>query len=422
MNGIGQAGARPSPEEIRAFVEEALQQDDWRGKRVLLVVPDNTRTAPIGALFKAIHAAVYDQVAKLDVLIALGTHPPLSEDGLRTRLDLTESERTGAYRDVAIINHQWRDPGALASLGTIPAGEVAAITDGLFEMDVEVTINRRVFDYDLLCIVGPVFPHEVVGFSGGNKYLFPGISGQEIIDFFHWLGAVITNPCIIGRKHTPVRAVLDRAAGLLETPRRCFACVVEKTELAGLWYGTPEQAWDRAAEASARSHVVYHPRAYQTVLACAPAMYDDLWTGGKCMYKLEPVVADGGELIIYAPHITEVSITHGPLIERIGYHVRDYFLQQWDSFQGDPWGVLAHSTHVRGVGTFEDGVELGRIQVTLATGIPEALCRQINLGYRDPATIDPNSFRDREDEGILYVEKAGEVLHRLEDPPAWQKP
>jgi len=56
-----------------------------------------------------------------------------------------------------------------------------------------------------------VFPHEVVGFSGGNKYLFPGVGGPQILNFFHWLGAVVTNPMIIGNKWTPVRKVVDRA-------------------------------------------------------------------------------------------------------------------------------------------------------------------------------------------------------------------
>lgn len=124
-------------------------------------------------------------------------------------------------------------------------------------------------------------------------------------------------------------------------------------------------------------------RPYHTILSCAPAMYDELWTGGKCMYKLEPVLAEGGELIIYAPHISEISVTHGKLIEEVGYHCRDYFLKQWDRFKDYPWGVLAHSTHVRGQGRFEGGVEIPRARVTLATKISTETCRKINLGYRD---------------------------------------
>ena len=196
-----------------------------------------------------------------------------------------------------------------------------------------------------------------------------------------------------------------------------MSLVVRGEALAGLFCGTPEEAWSAAADLSDKIHIVYKDRPYRSVLSCAPPMYDELWIGGKCMYKLEPVVADGGELIIYAPHIREISVTHGAVIERIGYHVRDYFLKQWDRFADYPRGVLAHSTHVKGVGTYEDGVESPRMNVVLATGIPEAICRKVNLGYRDPASIDPEEWKDREDEGSCYVPKAGETLYRLRQDP-----
>jgi nickel-dependent lactate racemase len=282
---------------------------------------------------------------------------------------------------------------------------------------VAVQINRRVRDYDLLCVVGPVFPHEVVGFSGGNKYFFPGISGPDVLNLFHWLGALITNYRINGTKRTPVRDVIDRAAAMIPVEKRCFCLNVMKADTKGIFFGTPEEAWSPAADLAARTHMRYYERPFHSVLAMAPAMYDEIWVAGKCMYKLEPVIADGGELIIYGPHIREVSITHGPLIRRIGYHVRDYFLAQMDRFADVPGGILAHSTHVRGAGTFVDGVERPRVQVTLATAIPEAECRAINLGYRDPATIDPEAWRGREDEGYLLVPSAGEILYRLTSHP-----
>ena len=150
-------------------------------------------------------------------------------------------------------------------------------------------------------------------------------------------------------------------------------------------------------------------------------MYDDLWTGAKCMYKMESVVADGGELIIYAPHITEISYTHGKIIRQIGYHTRDYFLWQWERFKDYPWGVLAHSTHVRGIGSMEGETEIPRIQVTLATGIDEPTCRQINLGYRDPDSIDVSWWADHQSDSRLYVPKAGEMLYKLTNPPEWQR-
>ncbi len=226
---------------------------------------------------------------------------------------------------------------------------------------------------------------------------------------------MITNAAIIGVKDTPVRAVVDRAAALIPVQRRCLAFVVSpQAGLHGLFYGTPESAWNSAADLSSRVHIARVPSPFQQVLSCAPSMYDELWVAGKCMYKLEPVVADGGELIIYAPHLTEVSITHGALIEKMGYHCRDYFTKQWDKFQDIPRGVLAHSTHVRGQGTFADGVERCRIAVTLATGLPKRKCEHLGLGYRDPDSIDVESFAGREDEGVLLVRKAGEILYRLE--------
>jgi nickel-dependent lactate racemase len=405
--------------EVRDIATGLLCPLNLSGKKVLLVVPDHTRTAPVGLMFRTIFDLIGQEVANLDIMIALGTHPPMSDEAINERLEITPAERATKYDKVRFFNHSWDDPATLELIGTISKSEIGEITGGLFEQEVRVEINRRIFDYDRIVIVGPVFPHEVVGFSGGNKYLFPGISGPEILNFFHWLGAVITNPKIIGNKWTPVRRVVDRAAAMVPVAKSAFCMVVERGQLAGLYAGTPEDAWSQAADLSDKLHIVYKDRPFHTVLSCAPAMYDEIWVGGKCMYKLEPVVADGGELIIYAPHIREVSLVHGALIGKVGYHTRDYFLKQWEKFKDVPWGVLAHSTHVRGIGSYEDGIEKPRVQVTLATAIPEATCRAINLGYRDPSSIRVEDFQNREDDGILYVPKAGEMLYRLKNPPAW---
>lgn len=417
MSTHAESGAALNPEQVRTIVQQAVAGWRLEGKRVLLLVPDQTRSCPLGLLFREIHAAAERRVKQLDVMIALGTHPPMSEAQINQRLEITAEERATRYAGVRFLNHAWDDPGQLTEIGRLSRPEVAELTEHRFALEVPVTCNRVVREYDVLVIVGPVFPHEVVGFSGGNKYIFPGISGPEILNFFHWLGAVITNPRIIGNKWTPVRRVVDRAAGLLPVERRAFCMVVEGKELSGLFAGTPEEAWSRAADLSAQRHIIRTDRTYHTVLSCAPAMYDELWVGGKCMYKLEPTLAEGADLIIYAPHIQHVSQTHGGLIRAIGYHTRDYFLKQWDRFKDYPWGILAHSTHVKGIGTYEGGVERPRANVILATGIPEAECRAINLGYRDPATIRVEEFAGREAEGVLHVPKAGEMLYRWKDAP-----
>jgi nickel-dependent lactate racemase len=415
------SGARPvTPGQVSDTVAKACPADIYRGQRILVIVPDGTRTAPVGLLFKTLHAALGDVTSRLDVMIALGTHPPMSEEAICGRLDLSPAERRGPYRRVEFINHEWDNPAALREIGTLTAAEISDLTGGLFSMEVPVEINQRVFDYDQIIIIGPVFPHEVVGFSGGNKYLFPGVAGPRILNFFHWLGALVTNPMIIGNKWTPVRRVVDRAGALVAVPKLCFCMVVAPDQsLAGLFAGTPEGAWDAASDLSREIHITHKERPFHTVLSCCPPMYADVWTGGKAMYKLEPVLADGAELIIYAPHITEVSVTHGRTLLEIGYHCRDYFLEQWDRFQHHPWGVLAHSTHVRGLGTFENGVEQCRVRVTLATGIPESVCKRINLGYRDPGSIRTGDYANREDGGVLFVPKAGEMLFHLTKQPKW---
>jgi nickel-dependent lactate racemase len=401
---------------------EAFQAADYRNRKVLLIIPDGTRTAPIGLVFRTLHDQIGGVTRSFDVLIALGTHQPMSESAIRQRLEISEDERKGVYRRVRIFNHEWNNPEALQRIGVIPAEEIHELSGGLFSMDVPVEINKLVFDYDQVIIAGPVFPHEVVGFSGGNKYLFPGISGPELLNFFHWLGAVITTPKVIGSKWTPVRKVVDRAGAMLNMDKRCVAMVVRADKsLAGLFIGSPEEAWDQASELSRQVHIIYKDRPFDSILSCVPTMYDEIWTAGKAMYKLEPVLADGGELIIYAPHVREVCVTHRETITAIGYHCRDYFLKQWDAFKHYPWGVLAHSSHVHGLGTYEDGVETRRARVTLATGIPPEVCRSINLGYRDPASIRSEDFANREDEGVLLVPRAGEILYQLKNPPDWAK-
>ncbi len=409
-------------DEIRAFVAQAMTSLELDGKRVLFIIPDHTRSMPMPAMFRALHAELSARVKKMDFLVALGTHPPMTEAMLNALVGITPDERAEEFKDVGIVNHAWDNPEQLACIGTISEDDIFEISGGLMRQSVDVTLNKMILDYDLLCVVGPVFPHEVVGFSGGNKYFFPGIAGSDIINLFHWLGALISNPVINGTMHTPVREVVNRAAAFIRVEKRCIALNVMGKDCHGLFFGTPEEAWEAAATMALRTHIVYKEKPFKSVLAMAPAMYDEIWVAGKCMYKLEPVVADGGELIIYGKHIKEVSVTHGKYIKRIGYHTRDYFLSQMEKYTDIPGGILAHSTHVRGIGEMVNGVERPRMQVTLATSIPKEECEAINLGYRDPGSINPDDWKDRENEGLLLVPHAGEVLYRLREGNPCPKP
>jgi len=399
--------------QAREAVGEFFARNDYAGKRILMIIPDNTRSGPIGDIFKIIYEFLGPKAKAVDCLVALGTHQPMSEEQICARLSMTPDERKSKYAAVKFFNHEWEEPQTFTSIGKISADEIEQISDGLFAEEVDVAINKLLFEYDEFFILGPVFPHEVVGFSGGHKYIFPGIAGDDIIHFFHWLGAVVTNPLINGSKWTPTRKVVEKAASLITMPHKLFAIVALEDKLKGIFIGDTLETWEKAADLSEQVHITYKDKPYNTILGIAPEMYDDIWTAGKVMYKLEPILADGGTLIIYAPHITEISYTHGKWLDKIGYHTRDYFLKRMEQFAGVPRGIMAHSTHVKGIGTFIDGVEKPRTNVALATSISQQRCEKVNLDYLNPDDIYIADYENREDEGILVVQHAGEVLHRL---------
>jgi nickel-dependent lactate racemase len=413
--GKGSTTTTLTTAEVQQLLAQACAATGLDGKRVLVIIPDGTRHAPIPLLFRALYEQLGQRVERLDYLIALGTHQPMNEEAIARLVGVSAEERAVSYPKAHIYNHNWSDPDALKTIGVISPQEAERLTEGMLSEEVPVTLNRKIFDYDQLIICGPVFPHEVAGFSGGAKYFFPGIAGANIINFSHWLGARVTSMETIGIKDTLTRRVIHRAAEFVTVPTLCIALVMQGENFHGMYIGSYKDAFNDAADLSGQLNIVWKPRPFKRVLSMPSTIYDDLWTAAKAMYKTEPVIADGGEVIIYAPHLSEVSYTHGKLIDRVGYHVRDYFLKQWDRFKDVPGSILAHSTHVKGTGTYdaEHGVETPRIQVTLATAIPEERCRRINLGYVDYHTIDPEEWQGREEEGILYVPNAGEMLFRV---------
>lgn len=413
LKGIGSPDRSLLEEEVTALLDEGTPAGLFDKKRVLVLTPDATRSCPLPMMVRAIRKTVGERCARLDFMVALGTHTPLPLESILALYGIARPQQD--FPNSAFYNHEWGRTDTFLRIGILAPADVEQISGGLLSEEVPVEINKRIFDYDLLLIAGPVFPHEVVGYSGGAKYLFPGISGGDFLHFFHWLGAVITCKNIIGIKDTPVRRMIDKAMEKIPVPVHCLAMVVnQNSNLCGLYVGDVREAWSKAADLSSQVHVVTRKKPFRVVLGRAPAMYDEIWTAGKVMYKLEQVVADQGTLIIYGPHIREISRTWGKYIERIGYHTRDYFLAQMERFKDIPRGVLAHLTHVRGTGTYEKGVEKPHVHVVLATSIPRETCHRINLGYMDPSGIRLSDYADREDEGILFVDHAGEILYRLE--------
>jgi lactate racemase len=410
--GKGHADRTLSEDELRELIAASSRELGVGGKRVLVIVPDGTRTMPMALMFELLQEEIGRRAAACDYLVALGTHPRMTDEQLRCHFG--RPVENGTCDGARIFNHRWDLADTFAEIGTISADEVTDVSGKLLTEPISVRINRRIFDYDQVLICGPVFPHEVVGFSGGNKYLFPGISGKEMIDQTHWLGALLGSYHIIGTESTPVRELIDRAAAKIKVPIACMALVVGHEGVSGLYFGSAREAWKSAAALSAQTHIEWVERPFRRVLAIMPEMYADIWTAAKGMYKAEPAMMDEGEVVIYAPHITEFSYTW-PQIESIGYHCRDYFVKQWKHFADVPRGVLAHSTHLRGQGAFDvtTGFERDRIRVTLATGISEERCRDGNLGYLNPKEVQPQKWVGREAEDIKLIPRAGEMLYRL---------
>ncbi len=412
---IGGPHQQVSDADLARFVEENLAGVPLDGRRVVLVVPDGTRSMPLPLVMRIVHRALVDRVASLTAVIALGTHSYMEPDEIERMLGAEPGGLEALYPGLTVINHEWRDPDQVVEVGTLSADQIEQLSRGSVRQEVRVEINRHVVEADYAIVIGPVFPHEVVGISGGNKYFIPGCATHEIIDLSHWVGALIGVEDMIGSTEiTPVRAIINAGSDLIDTEKLALCLVVQSgtgaVEAAA--FGTTEDAWAATAQVAAESHTVYLDQPVQRVLAIMPTRYDDIWTAAKGCYKVQPAMADGGEVVIYAPHVTEVSETHQEIYQ-IGYHCMEYFTRQAERFDWVPKGVLAHSTHVRGAGTFdpETGVEQNRIRVTLATGISPEVCASVNLGYLDPASIDLDAWRA--DPEVMVVENAGEVLFRV---------
>jgi lactate racemase len=416
--GTGAANADLKVGDMRPIVEEALH-DVAAGSRVLAVVPDRTRDDNTPELFPLISQTLSRlQAASLDVLIAQGTHVAMTDAEKRAKIGvgLTSIPLLGN-----LFDHHWDRESELTTLGTIDADVIARETGGLLRESVNIRLNSLLTPgrYDVVLIIGATVPHEVAGFAGGAKYFFPGVAGPELTHLTHWLGALATIERVIGRVETPTRRLIEAAAEFVTTPAIAFTSVSTRDDSGlktrALFAGDVRATVRRAAEISQQVHVRYTGRRYKRIVAILDDHYDELWVGGKASYKLGSVIERGGELIIYAPHLSAISVTHGALIEKYGYapleRVRD-MVEGSDELRANLC-VAAHLAHVAYAGDKgEDGVVVPRYKISLAADLPEATCRRVNLGYIDVRTFNPRAFRD--DPDTLTVDNAGRDLYLVD--------
>ena len=415
--GAGKPDLDLSPAELREILAEALSTVP-AGSRVLAIVADKTRDDNTELLFPLSAQLLADRrIASLDVLIAQGTHPPMSAR--------EKQEKIGALAGISvpglgqIFDHDWASPQKLVMIGELSASRVREITGGLIEQSIRLNVNRLLAPglYDTILIFGTTAPHEVAGFSGGAKYFFPGVSGPELTHATHWLGALSTIEHVIGRVETPPRHLFEAAADFVPAKVISFSSVVARESRSrlrthALFCGDFRLAMRRAAEVSRYVHIKYTGRKYKRVIALLDEHLNDLWVGGKASYRLGPVIEEGGQLIIYAPHLSCISETHGALIERYGYapleKIRELVAQSPELQQN--LCVAAHLAHVSFAGRrLADGAIVPRYAITLASAVDEATCRKVNLGYMDPRKFRLSEYQGNADS--LIVEQAGRDLY-----------
>ena len=398
--------------EITGIVHDALDVVQ-RGERVLAIIPDKTRDDNTDLLFPIADQFLKQRgVACFDALVAQGTHPPMTQAQKRSKIG--DDDFAGR-----IFDHQWGNADEIVSLGELSAEMVSSLTGGLIDRSVPVTINRLLARgvYDTVIVFGATVPHEVAGFAGGAKYFFPGVAGPELTHTTHWLGALAGIENTIGQVETPARKLIEAATDLVPDRIISLNSVVSRGDdgrliTHALFTGDIQDAFRRAAAVSRKVHIRYTGRKYQRVIALLDSHYDELWVGGKASYKLGAVVEDGGELVIFAPHLNKLSQTHGKLIEKYGYapleSVRDMLGVSPELREN--LCIAAHLAHVAYAGRIDsDGNIVPRYRITMASGLDEQTCKRVNLGYLDYRTFDYATT----DPDTLIVNHAGRDLYKV---------
>lgn len=394
------------------IIRDALRVIE-RGERVLAIIPDKTRDDNTDLLFPIANQFLTERgVACFDALVAQGTHPPMTEAQKRSKI----GDENFAGR---IFDHRWDNAEEIVTLGELSAETVSLLTGGLIDYAVPVTINRLLAAgvYDTVLVFGATVPHEVAGFAGGAKYFFPGVAGPELTHTTHWLGALAGIENTIGQVETPTRKLIEAASELVPARIISLNTVVSRGDdgkliTYALFTGDIKDAFRRAAAVSREVHIRYTGRKYKRVIALLDPHYDELWVGGKASYKLGAVVEDGGELIIFAPHLNKLSATHGALIEKYGYapleSVRDMLGVSQELREN--LCIAAHLAHVAYAGRVDsDGNIVPRYRITMASGLDEQTCKRVNLGYLNYRTFNYETT----DPDTLVVANAGRDLYKV---------
>ena len=394
-------------------------------KKILIIHPDYTRVDFTDKIVPVI--VKYLKVSgtkKIDFLNAGGTHRKMSEAEILKKLGLYKKENY-----LNFYNHEFDNSDNLEVIGKISSKLVEEKTSGQFTEAIPVTVNRLILeDYDLIIAISGTVPHEAAGYSGGFKTFFPGISGPEVIDLFHWAAVLIGIGNIIGTIDNNARDIINEGSSYIFKKVKAKIVsfnMVNTQEInevlpVGLYadsgFNGFINAYKKAASASSKIHIKYINGNLKQVVQVIPTYYDEIWTAGKGSYKLQRpgVMAKGGEIILYAPHIKcfhSNKIINEQIIS-LGYHSKDKICNLIKSNNKISRNVAAHVINVAGPGVFDKKTNKEKLnfKVTLATGIPEEVCKSVGLGYRNPETIKK---KDYSGSGKLWIDEGGKYLYDL---------
>lgn len=343
-------------EEIKARLLRSLEGRTLRN--VLIIPPDFTRFhSNAGYITNVYYHALHDMGCRVDILPALGTHEPV-----------TQEQAAAMFGDIPFeqfIPHNWRTD--VVKLGEIPAAYLEEVTEGLWHEPVSVEINRRVMEekYDLILSIGQVVPHEVVGMANHAKNLFVGVGGSGMINASHMVGAVYGMERMMGRDRTPVRMLFDYALEHFLKDRSVLFVLTVTTapggeiHTHGLFIGDTRRTFEAAVAQAQEENINFVDRGIKKcVVYLDPSEFKSTWLGNKAVYRTRMAIADGGELIVLAPGVTRFGedLAVDKLIRKYGYRGRLNTLEQFHHPENqdlrDNMGAAAHLIHGSSDGRF----------------------------------------------------------------------
>ena len=345
-----------SPEEIRAALLESLEGKCL--KHALIIPPDFTRFhSNAGFITNVYYHALSEMGCEVDIIPALGTHVPVSEEEASVMFGDIPFER--------FIAHNWRND--VVKIGEVPSEYVEEITEGLWHDSVDVEINRLVMDekYDIIISPGQVVPHEVIGMANHAKNLFVGVGGSAMINSSHMIGAVYGMERMMGRDHTPVRKIFDYGMEhFLKDRPIVFVLTVctapgGKIRTHGLFISEKRIGLEKAIELAQEKNMDYVDTGIKKcVVYLTPDEFKSTWLGNKSVYRTRMAIADGGELLVLAPGIERFGEDDkvDELIRKYGYRGRLNTLREFEKPENqdlrDNMGAAAHLIHGSSDGRF----------------------------------------------------------------------